>query len=276
MMSFLREHKRRAIIPLLGLGLAAYYFLVFEPLRHQAAEFDAPLRQAWKTLASTLDETNAVSLDFAAITNQLRETRLAMAQLEGARKKATPRIEMGPALRQKMRAPFQLVEYESDRDKEIEELTTLAAQQKVTLEPAVFSGFPEHTADTRQPSLLWPALAFIDGLLSSAIQCKVTVIHSLESPLALSDAPSTNALPGRLAEIPLQVELTAPAANVDQWLRSLPLRAEELRAAGLPEVPRGKPPLLIDRLVIRKQAPEKPDEVRVWLRAVGYVIQERP
>jgi len=274
MISFIRESKRRAVIPLLGVGLAAYYFLVFEPLRKETEAVDSPLRQAWKSLASSLEQTNAVSLDFAAITNQLQETRRALAQLEVASKKAAPRLELGPGLRQKMKASFQLVEYESDRDKEIEELTTLAAQRQVTIEPAVFSGFPEHTADTRQPALLWPALALIDGLLSSAIECKVGVIHSLEAPIALCDPPATNPVAGLLVEIPLQVELTAPAEAVGRLIRSLPLRAEELRAAGLPEVQRGKPPLLIDRLVIRKQSPEKTDEVRIWLRVVGYVMRE--
>ena len=135
MISFLRESKRRAFIPLLGLGLAAYYFLVFEPLRREATALDAPLRQAWRSLATTLEQTNAASLDFAAIANQLRETRQAVAQLDAATKKAAPRLELGPDLRQKMKASFQLVEYESDREKEIEELTSLAAQQQVTLIP---------------------------------------------------------------------------------------------------------------------------------------------
>ena len=211
MISFLRESKRRAFIPLLGLGLAAYYFLVFEPLRREATALDAPLRQAWRSLATTLEQTNAASLDFAAITNQLRETRQAVAQLDAATKKAAPRLELGPDLRQKMKASFQLVEYESDREKEIEELTSLAAQQQVTLDPAVFSGFPEHTAETRQPALLWPALAMIDGLLSTAIECKVSAIHSLEAPIAFGDSPATNPVPRQIVEIPLQVELTAPA-----------------------------------------------------------------
>jgi hypothetical protein len=54
----------------------------------------------------------------------------------------------------------------------------------------------------------------------------------------------------------------------------LPLRADELRAAGLPEAPVDKPPLFVDRLIIRKQSPDKPDEVRVWLRVVGFVLRE--
>ena len=259
---------------MLGAVLAVYYLLVLDQLRRKAEDLDLPLRQAWNNLTISLEQTNAVSLDFTAITNQLRETREGLAQLEAARKKAAPRLEIGPALRERMATPFRLYEYENDRDKEIEELTRLAAQQQVAVDPAVFASFPEHTADTHQPALLWPALTLIDGLLSSAINCKVTSIHSLEAPLALSAPLATRRTPGRLAEIPLQVELTATAGNLDRFLRSLPLRAEELRPAALPEVPRGKLPLFIDRVIIRKQSPEKPDEVRLWLRVVGYVILE--
>ena len=38
--------------------------------------------------------------------------------------------------------------------------------------------------------------------------------------------------------------------------------------------PPDKPALFIDRLIIKKQAPEKPDEVRVWMRLIGFVLRE--
>jgi hypothetical protein len=77
-----------------------------------------------------------------------------------------------------------------------------------------------------------------------------------------------------LAEIPLQVEFTASAASLAMLVQSLPLRADEIRAAGLPEAPSEKPALFIDRLIIQKQSPDKTDEVHVWLRAVGFVLRE--
>ena len=64
------------------------------------------------------------------------------------------------------------------------------------------------------------------------------------------------------------------AGSADKLLQCLPLRPEEIRAAGLPEAPADKPALFIDRLVVQKQSPDKPDEVHVWLRAVGYVLRE--
>ena len=172
-----------------------------------------------------------------------------------------------------MHADFQLVDYENERSRQLDELSNLAKQQQVAVEPAVFAGFPEHTADVKQPALLWAALSLTEGLLRTALQCKVAAIHSLEVPPVLTNAPPTNGTE-RLAEIPLQVEFTASAASAARLVQCLPLRADEIRAAGLPEAPADKPALFVDRLIMQKQSPDKPDEVHVWLRAVGFVLRE--
>jgi hypothetical protein len=270
-----QEYRRRGIIPLAGLALAAYYLFVFLPLGRRAESLDVPLQKAWEKLSVSLEtgQTNATAIDFLRITNQIKETRQALEVLENAKKQVTARLQWNPALRDKMNGPFQLYEYQNERSKELDELSSLARTQQVVLEPAVLAGFPEHTADVRQPALLWPALAAIDGLLRTAFQCKISTIHSLEAPLALTNAPPTNSLE-RLAEIPLELEFTASATNVTRFLRCLPLRAEEIRAAGLSEAPPDKPVLFVDRLVVRRQSPDKPDEVRVALRAVGFVLRE--
>ncbi len=75
-------------------------------------------------------------------------------------------------------------------------------------------------------------------------------------------------------ELPLQVEFTSSAVSAARLLQCLPLRADEIRAAGLVEAPADKPALFIDRLILQKQSPDKPDEVHVWLRAVGFVLRE--
>ena len=120
---------------------------------------------------------------------------------------------------------------------------------------------------------MWAALSLTDSLLRTAVRCKVTTIHSLEVPPVLTNAPPTSSLE-RLAEIPLHLEFTGSATNAEKLLQCLPLRADEIRAAGLPEAPADKPVLFIDRLVVQKQLADKLDEVHVWLRAVGFVLRE--
>jgi len=269
----LSEYQRRALLPLAGLVLAGYYLFIMRPLARQAESLDEPLQKAKFKLLVSLDQSNATTIDFLHITNQLSETRQARLILGSAKQQATARLQLGPAVRARMQADFQLVEYENERGKQMDDMGNLARQQQVVVETNVFAGFPEHTADVKQPALLWAALSLTDGLLRTALQCKVAAIHSFEVPPVLTNAPPTNSTE-QLAEIPLQVEFTSSAASAAKFLQSLPLRADEIRAAGLPEAPADKPPLFVDRLIVQKQSPDKPDDVHVWLRAIGFVLRE--
>lgn len=272
MISF-REYRRRSLIPLVGLGLLGYYVLFYLPLAHRAASLDEPLQKAWRKLAGSVDQTNAMTLDLVRLTNQLSDTRQALAVVESTKKEAATRLDLSGELKAKMNAPFQLVDYQNERSKQIDELDKQAKEQKIAVDAAVFAGFPEHTIDTADPALLWPALTLTDDLLATAIRCKVSAIHSLEVPLTSTNSPGAETA-GRWDWIPLQLEFTASAASAEQFVQSLPLRAEEIRAAGLPPAPADKTPLFIDRLIIKKQSPEKTDEVRVWVQAVGFVLRE--
>ncbi len=269
----LQEYRRRTLAPLAATALAVYFSLVLVPLNKRDHALEAPLAKAWRQLATSLEKTNALSIDFLLLTNQLQETRQALAILETAKRKAANRLELPSQVRNRMSGRFQLVDYEYERSKTIDALTALAAKRKVKMEPAIYWGFPDHTADVRQPELLWAALLMIEGLLTSAMQADVAVLHSLESPVVLTNPPPADAVL-TMDEIPIQLELTAPVANVARLIQSLPMTAQEVRTTGLLENAGEKPPLYIDRLIIKKQSPEKPDEVRVWLRVLGFVMRE--
>jgi hypothetical protein len=265
-----REYHRRSFVPLIGLALAAYYFLVFVPLQRHARRLDIPLQRSGERLAASLDQTNTTGLDFLHITNQLNETKQALGFLKEARQKAMARIETDPALQARMNEPWQLFQFEYERSKAIDELLRLARQSQTTLDPAVVAGFPEYAGDLRQPALLWAALALTDGLLRSAVQCKIPTIHSLKVPVPLN--PSG---PDRVLEIPLELEFSGPAPNASQLLQSLPLRGVELRAAGWTNGPATKPAFFIDHVLMKKQVSDKLEEVRVSLRAVGFIYREQ-
>jgi hypothetical protein len=267
------ELRRRSVVPLLTAGLAAAYFFVLAPLSRRADGLDVPLQQSWRKLTLALGQTNAVRVDFTAITNQLAETRRAIAALESARQRALARIRAGETLRTRLNQPFQLVDYDNEVGERAAALTRLAREHNVVLDAAVLAGFPRQTADIREPNLLWAELEFIDQLLRAAIHARVTAIHSVSTLAALTNAPPTNG-PATLAELPLQLELSGPAPNLVRFLQTLPRRGEELVAAGQTNAPADKPALFIERLVLRKQSPERRDEVRATLRAVGFVLRE--
>ena len=267
------EIRRRSILPLIAGALAAVYLFGFVPLNHKAELQDDPLEKSWRKLAALLGPTNVTTLDFFSLTNQFKETRTALAAFETARKQARARVELDDGLRAQLRTPFLLVDYENAAGRQRGNLERLAKQQGVTLEPAVFAGIPHLTADMTEPALLWAEMAFLDGLLTTAINAKVATIHAVAAPSLLTNALPVNSARS-LAELPIHLELTGPVAAVARFLQTVPLRASEIKAAGLPEAPTNKPALFIDRIVLRKQSPEKPDEVRLWLRTVGYVFRE--
>jgi hypothetical protein len=173
------EYQRRGLIPLAGLALAAYYLFVILPLARKAESLDGPLEKARQNLSASLDQTNASAIDFLTITNQLSETRQALLVLENAKQQGTARLQLGPAVRARMQGDFQLVEYANERSRQLDELSNLAKQQKAAVEPAVFAGFPDHTAGVKQPALLWASLSLTESLLRTALLCKVAAIHSL-------------------------------------------------------------------------------------------------
>lgn len=272
-MASFNELKRRSVLPLAGIALGAYYLLAFVPLAHKAQSLDGKLQTAWQKLATSLDQANAATLDFVQVTNQLNETRQELAQLDEARKKAAALLDLAAPLRAEMSAPFQLVDYQSARSKLIDDLDKQTKQQQVAIDPSVYAGFPDHTADMREPALLWAALARTEDLIETAVKCKVALIHSLEVAVALTNSVTAESS-ARWAQIALQLEFSAPADNAIRVVQSLPLRAEEIQAAGLPAASPQKAPLFIDRLIIRKETPEKPDEVRVWVRAVSFIPRD--
>jgi predicted lipoprotein len=269
----LHEHKRRLLIPAAGVVVAAFFFLGFQPLARRAESLDAPLAADWKRLAIAVGESNATTLDFEGIAAALRRTRESLAVVEAARQQASARVQVGPELRERLNTAFQLVDFQNEVQRLIAELEQRARQANVTLDPAVALGFPEHTMEVRQPELLWAELAFVNDLLTLAIQSRVSAIQSVGLPAAPTNRPAANG-PGRLVEIPVQLELSGPMPAVTRFLESLPLRASEFEEAGLPTAPTNKPALFIEHFLLRKEAPEKPDQVHLSLRAAGFVFRE--
>jgi hypothetical protein len=272
-MASFQHLKRRSIVPLAALALAAYYVVVLVPLSRRAAGKDAELQMAWKKLSDSVERTNVTAIDFLHITNQLAETRQSIALLDNAKQKAASTLELSAAVKAKMSVSFQNFEYQEFRNSQMAEIEKLAKQYQVTLEPGVRAGFPDYSTDIRRPTVLWAALSLVNGLLTTALQCKVGAIHSLEVPINLTNEPTATTVTA-ITEIPLQLEMTGSADSVLNLIQRLPMRGDEMRRAGFTNASPDKAPLFIERLILRKQSPDKPDEVRFSLRALGYVLQD--
>src|SRR5689334_17779413 len=62
LMPTLREIRRRFVLPLVGIGLVAYYLFVYLPLGRRARSLDGPLQRAWQRLAASMDQTNSSTI----------------------------------------------------------------------------------------------------------------------------------------------------------------------------------------------------------------------
>lgn len=257
-----------------GVGLSAYFGLVYLPLREKAESLDTPLRRARQLLITINKESPFVGgLEPERIEETLTQMRTDLDALKRAEASIFASLELDAATRTRLRAPFQLVDYQSERQLRLEEFSALAKKQNVALEPAVAAGFPEYVADRSDPALLWAQLNLVNHLLNVAAQAKVTSIVSLQTPV-----PE----PQRLAEgggiyldiVPIRLELTGQADTLARFLRTIPLRTEEAKALGLPEPLPGKPAMFIDKLVLRKIAPDKVDQGHLEVLVRGLVYRE--
>lgn len=274
-MSFFRipERRRRCLLPASALVVAVFIFAVLHPLSRRSQALNRPLAETSADLAAALNQPELEVLDATAIERRLRETQRSLGLLQLTIAELTKRIALRDEIRARLQAPFQLFDYQYERQIEIEALARLAEQRQVKLDPGVLSGVPQHSADLRNPALLWARLELIHHLLATAIECQVSAIHMLRAPWPGSALAATNSTRS-LTAVPLQIELTADTSAVMRFLRALPLRADELRAARLPAAAESKPPLFIDRLLVLKQSPLKPDEVRLVLHLSGFVLRE--
>lgn len=253
------------------LGLALYYFLIFRPLSQRAETLDKPLGDVWQELVGfSLESSGVRALDLHQIKKTQDTLRASLAGAENVRQNISARVELEPEIRAKMNGPFLLVDFQNERQKRIEQLIGLAKTHQVTLDSAAVAGFPEYKAETKDTSVLWAQLSLVHHVLTVAINSKVGHVKNLT---LLTPRPDRATCGAEIywQEISLRIELFAPAPSAANFLFALPLRAEEIKAAGLPESLPDKPALFLDRLLLRKQTPEKPDEVNLDVVVSGFV-----
>jgi hypothetical protein len=266
-----RRKRTQRLLLLAAAALAAFVWLVYQPLARQAAELDEPLTALWNELADvSLAAPVPMGNQLPRIDAVLQEVHDSLDSLAETREALYARIDPGPILTDRIQAPFQLIEFQNERQLVTEQLLRLAQQKKVTLSPALTAGFPEYMADRPQPSLLWAQLTLLRHSLTSAINSGVTAVQSVRSP-EMRFFRGADSVRDFLAEIPLEVELVGSAPAVARFLESLPLRTSELEAKGMPEAGPDKPAYFVHRIFLRKESREKLDEVRLQVTVHGLV-----
>jgi hypothetical protein len=255
-------------------ALALYFLLVYRPLARKAASLDRPLTNVWAQLTST---NRGIAINELADLPKVEETLVWMERsgsvLDKAAQAVAARVELEPPLRAKLTEQFQLIDFQNERQFRIEQLTAQAKQKQVTLEPAALAGFPQYTADRQEPEVLWVQLAMVNKLVSTALACQVAGIKSIscESVFAHRSSRDAHAF---MDEVPIRFELTGALPNIVRFLTALSLRTEDLKERSLAELVPARPALFINNLLVRRQVPDKPDEVQVLARVSGFIYRD--
>lgn len=267
-----RQDRIWALLALITLILAAYYVWVYRPLSERTDALDEPLRAAWERLLKVSAEHGSLeNLKQERITPLPEEVQAAAAALIRAGDAINARIKLEPLIEERMRQPFQLIDFQNERQARVEKLTQLAQTNAVTLDPAVPKGFPEFVFGF-QPDLLWAQLGISHQLVNTAVLCKVGKISRVYLPTP-NLGGSTNNAGASLVEVPVRIDITGPQPAIANFLAALPLRVEEAKEKGLPELSPDKPALFINQIMLRKGAPENPDEVVLELQVSGFVYR---
>lgn len=271
--------KSQAVQRMLLLGgvfLFLAYVLVYLPLCDRVAGLDKPLVDTWRAIQhARIVEASVKGVSSEPLEQRLREMEILSRRLAGLSNTLAARIAFDAAVRAKMRQPFQLVDYQNELQLNKEELQGLAAAQNVTLAPAALAGYPEYSADLVQPELLWGHLAVTHEALKLAVACQVSNIVSVSvrppRPLGADESAPVFAY-----ELPAQLQLVGTMPAITRFLASLPASAKEAKPSlGLPDFSASKPALFIDRILLRKEPPDKPNLVRLEVRLAGLLIPER-
>jgi hypothetical protein len=247
MIAHSRIVRLQSVLLLAAVGLLGAYAVVFLPLARQADALDRPLLIAWTNLVTEVRTNLVVSgLEAEDLRAARTEVESTLARVREAVNAAAERLRLSPELRDKVNAPFQLVEFEKSRLQVISDLRRLAESNQVAVVDAVWNGFPEYTFAEANPSLLWAELAFANQLLARAVALRPTAIASL----AVLPRRSHRADGPALEEVRLRVELHGPVDALTAFLAALPLRAEELQALGHSAGPATEP-LFLDRFLLK-------------------------
>ena len=268
------KQRFQAGLVLGGLGLGLYFLLVFRPLAERSRSLDHPLTNVWNRFVAENPSYGTIDdLSLPKIDSELRRARASKQEMEKIQATLVQRHQTEPEVRSRMEAPFQLVDFQNERQQTLEELTQRAKEHQVQLHPSIATNLPHYTAENRHPASLWGQLWLVQNLLDTAIRCRIPAIESLSLP-----AMHPHVLNGQsqvyLREIPIRLEMTGPMPVISKFLLSLPMNAAELKAAGLPESAPAKPPFLISKLMLRKTSPQKLDEVKVDLEVAGFLFSQ--
>jgi hypothetical protein len=190
-------------------------------------------------------------------------------RLAGLRQLALERVALPGSVLDQVQAPFQLIDFDNERLRIAEGVAALAKARKVQLQPAATNGLPQYPSESA-PAFLWPRLHFAHQVLLAAIHCQVGGILDLSQLPPVSHRSPANDR-RVFEEMPMRLEVTGAVEPLARFLTSLPLRGAELEHTALAGLLTNKPALFIGQILVRKSAPDRPNDARLEIVVSGFV-----
>jgi hypothetical protein len=206
---------------------------------------------------------------------RLRGLQRASTNLAGSSRLILERLKPHAELEGLLSQPFTLLDFQNERQTLAEQLAQIAKRQKVNLNPAATAGLPQYTVEDPEPVYLWARLHQANYLLLTAIHSGVGSIQTLLQLPAITHRHGRSG-DATLREFPMRIAVVGSMESVGRFLSSVPLRGQELEQVNLPQALTNKPVLFIDRLMLRKSAPDRPEEVQAEIRVTGFVQSAAP
>jgi len=264
------RHLQKTLI-LISVVLAFYTFAVFIPLYKWVDSFNQPIEKNWKELLKKFPLTaQNGKIDLVPFIESMKRLEHVNNSLEYLQKVAITRTACSQDTLEKMNKPFQLVDFQNERQLRQEELQAAASTNGVAIYPGVLSSYPEYSSDLTAPELLWAHLSFVHEALMTAIDCHVTSINSLTplKPAKISPGNAkTNIYP---VELSFRMAVSGNSYSVMKFISLLPVKSSpEIKDIYIRPA---KPELYIDKIMIKKDGIEDVDLVLAELKISGFVF----
>lgn len=245
--------------------LAVSYLAFYRPIKHRAEGLDLPLAQSWQQLKEANQRSLSPDrLDLDPISRGLNSL-LGDKNLD-ANQTLLSRIAMDPDYQKRSASPFQLLDFQNERQSLIEKIKAEAGS--IQIAESVFENFPKHLSEQTSPQYLWAELALTHHLIQSMIFAKISSIQSLSTqrqPLPIGDS-----LPP-LVPFFLEMEFECQSTSLSQMLLMLPSQSDEIHKSLGHDYPPFKPSLYVDQILIQKASAQDPALVEVWIRVIGFI-----
>lgn len=263
------RHLQKTLL-LICVVLGVYTFAVYLPLNRWVRSFDNPIEQNLKVLNKKFPLTvDKNGIDISPLEKNIKDYEEVEARLDALKIAVEKQSAFSPQVVTKLKQPFQLVEYQNERQLCQEELQAAASKNLVTIYPGVLANYPEYSSDMKNPELLWAYLSMVHNSLLSAINSRITSINflTIRTVKTISYDDKTNALP---TELNFRLAISGNSQSVLKFITLLPAKFNpEIKNASLMM---DKPELYTDRILIKKDGIEDTDNVMVDLRICGFVL----